>query len=526
MYDLSKRMEESSVMERPYPSITPRRTVAVLAAGLLLAAVHQYFFYTQEYGISVLLFVCLFYMYARLCAPERLRRPITWFGWLALALILLLSLSLALFANPIFAGLNLLLLPCLIVAHITYLFAPQKRDWGDIRLVWDTLDHLIPQTFRHLATAFKLPGTLGYFKMKDQRKQVIGKVLLGLLVSLPLLIIVIALLTSADSGFNQLLMAWQNSLYRGLLIGDGPFRLIYIVVLGLLMFGYIWGFVNPRPDHPAPNIPDYPASVPAEVADFKFEPKLDPIIAATVLLVVNIVYVLFVALQFTYLFSAWQGVLPAGSSYAEYARNGFFELIVVTMINFVLLAIVLTFTGDSGKGLRQFNQILLYVVVGCSAVMLISAFTRLMLYEEAYGYTYIRFVSHAFMIYLAVLLVCAGLRIRFASLPLTKCMIVVSLAAYLAVNYVSMDRIILQQNIERYRVSGNIDVEYLAGLSLDAVPSLLKFSREQGNENLGRELHERWDLLSRQDTSWQSYNAAKAKAFHALKQDVIRQSQN
>lgn len=522
-------------MEWSDPSITPRRTVAVLAAGLLLAAVHQYFFYNQEYGISVSLFICLFYMYARLCAPERLRRPITWFGWLSLTFILLLSLSLALFANPIFAWLNLLLLPCLIVAHITYLFAPQKRDWGDIRLVWDTLDHLIPQTFRHLATAFKLPRTLGYFKMKDQRKQVIGKVLLGLLVSLPLLIIVIGLLTSADSSFNQLLMVWQNSLYRGLLIGDGPFRLIYIVVLGLLMFGYIWGFVNPRPEHPLPNIPADPADsaaehprTPAEVADFKFEAKLDPIITATVLLVVNIVYVLFVALQFTYLFSAWQGVLPAGSSYAEYARNGFFELIAVTVINFVLLAIVLTFTEDSGKGLRQFNQVLLYVVVGCSAVMLVSAFTRLMLYEEAYGYTYIRFLSHAFMLYLAVLLVCAGLRIRFTSVPLAKCMIVVSLAAYLAVNYVSMDRIILQQNIERYRVSGNIDAEYLAGLSLDVVPSLLKFSREHGNENLGRDLHERWDLLSRQDTSWQSYNAAKAKAFHALKQDVIliRQSQN
>ncbi len=158
--------------------------------------------------------------------------------------------------------------------------------------------------------------------------------------------------------------------------------------------------------------------------------------------------------------------------------------------------------------------------------MLVSAFTRLILYEEAYGYTYIRFLSHGFMLYLAVLLACAGLRIHVNSLPLAKCMIVVSLAAYLLVNYVNMDRIILQQNIERYQVSGHIDAEYLAGLSLDTVPSLLKFSREEGNESLRRELHERWDWLSHQDTSWQSYNVAKAKALQALKLDAIRQGQD
>lgn len=521
-------------MERSDYPITPHRTLAVLAAGLALAAVHQYLFYTHGYGISVPLFVCLFYVYARLCAPERLRRPITWFGWLLFALIVLLSLSFVLFANPLFSALNLLLLPCLIVAHVTYLFAPHKRDWGDLRLVQDALDHLIPQALRHLATAAKLPGVLGYFKLKNQRKQAIGKVLLGLLLSLPLLIIVISLLTSADSSFSELLLAVQNSLSGSVSFGEGLFRLLYIVVLGLLLFGYIWGFVSPRPARSALNIPvyladsggDHPAPVPVELTEYKSQFKLDPLIAATVLILVNIVYVLFVSLQFRYLFSAWQGVLPEGSSYAEYARSGFFELIAVTVINFALLAAVLTFTGESGKRLELLNRILLYVVVGCSTVMLISAFTRLLLYEQAYGYTDIRFLSHAFMLYLAVLLLCAAVRIRVASLPLAKCMILVSLSAYLVVNYVNMDRIILEQNVERYRENGNIDREYLASLSLDVVPSLLKFSREEGDASLNAGLHERWDRLSGQEVSWQSYNVAKAKALRALQQDKIRQGQD
>ncbi|MDU4695446.1 MAG: DUF4173 domain-containing protein [Paenibacillus sp.] len=260
-------------------------------------------------------------------------------------------------------------------------------------------------------------------------------------------------------------------------------------------------------------------------------PRLDPLVAATVLILINIVYVLFASLQFSYLFGAWQGALPADQSYAEYARSGFFELIAVSAINFAILAVMLTFGSKAGKGMRRLNDTLLYILVACSAVMLVSAFTRLLLYEEAYGYTYIRFLSHTFMLYLAVLLVCAGLRIRFAALPLAKCFILVSLAAYVAVNYANMDRVIASKNIERYRETGQIDVEYLASLSPDAVPGLLKFSRQTGSEldpqprtELNRRLHERWDHLAKGQPKgeWQSLNLAESQAIKALRKDKAK----
>lgn len=53
--------------------------------------------------------------------------------------------------------------------------------------------------------------------MGDSRKQAAGKVLLGLLIALPLLIVVIGLLTSADSSFDRLLSAipdWLNDSLR------------------------------------------------------------------------------------------------------------------------------------------------------------------------------------------------------------------------------------------------------------------------------------------------------------------------
>lgn len=546
--------------------ISSRRTLTVLAAALVLAAIHQMLFYKHGFGISVPLFVVLFYLYVGLCAPERVRRPISGFGWFSLAAVLLLSLTFAVYANPVFTALNVLALTGLVFAHTTYILNPKGRGWSDLRLIGDTLDHLIPQNLRHLATVFHLARSFTSRKIADRRKQAIGKVLLGLLIAFPLLAIVVGLLTSADSSFDRLLSRipeWLNSSFS---FGDGLFRAIYVLVLGLLLFGYLWGFVSPRPDptpltakplaqptrrtdptqptqptdpidpiNPInPNDPAQPASPiepigPTASGGYPMGvPKIDPLVAATVLILINIVYVLFASLQFSYLFGAWQGQLPAGQSYAEYARSGFFELIAVSAINFAILAGTLTFGGEAGKGMRRLNDTLLYILVGCSAIMLVSAFTRLLLYEEAYGYTYIRFLSHAFMLYLAVLLVCAGLRIRYVALPLAKCFIVISISAYVTVNYANMDRIIAAKNIERYRETGHIDVDYLAGLSPDAVPELLKFSRQAGpgldpepRTQLNRRLHERWDGLTQGEHGWQSSNLAESRAARKLRADRI-----
>ena len=111
--------------------------------------------------------------------------------------------------------------------------------------------------------------------------------------------------------------------------------------------------------------------------------------------------------------------------------------------------------------------------------MLYSAFMRLHLYEQAYGYTYIRFLVHAFMIFLALLLLIAGLRIRYTSIPLLRWYIVLSITAYTAVNYVGMDNRIAELNVERYHKTGSIDTAYLANLSADAIPQLRKFAQEE-----------------------------------------------
>ena len=52
------------------------------------------------------------------------------------------------------------------------------------------------------------------------------------------------------------------------------------------------------------------------------------------------VYTIFIVIQFKYLFSG--GVLPNGLNYSEYARRGFFELVVLSVLNIALISVSYT----------------------------------------------------------------------------------------------------------------------------------------------------------------------------------------
>ncbi|AJS60579.1 DUF4153 domain-containing protein [Paenibacillus sp. IHBB 10380] len=484
---------------------TSNRSLIAFISALVLAVIHQYLFFGHLPGVSYPIFVILLYVYMFLGAQDQMRKR-SWFGYLLFGVIIMLSMTYVLFSNSFFHVLNFVAIPPLIFIHITFMFSSRKRPWYKFRLIVDALDHLIPQSFRHFPTVFNVVRTSSISKMGDQRKVVLGKVMIGLAIALPLLIVVISLLSSADGAFGEMLFSapdWMNNLALDEILIRG----IWTGLFCFAFFGYLWGFIDSKIYVQVSEKPEVD----------RVGWKLDPIILVTVLIAINTVYVMFVVLQFSYLFGAWLGALPEGSSYAEYARSGFFELLAVTIINFVIMLGTLVYSGKEHSLLQKINNMMLYILVGCSGVMLYSAYTRLVLYEEVYGYTTIRFLVHAFMIFLALLLVIAGLRIHFHNIPLAKVYIVISLIAYVVVNYVGMDTIITEKNIERYHVSGAIDVDYLGSLSADAIPLLLELNKEKSGL-IQEHLYERWLELSQQDRQWQSFNLSSYRAEKALEQ--------
>lgn len=102
--------------------------------------------------------------------------------------------------------------------------------------------------------------------------------------------------------------------------------------------------------------------------------------------------------------------------------------------------------------------------------MLISAYLRLVMYEESYGFTVLRLLVHAFMIFLGVLFLLSLVHVWRKRMNLLKPYMIVGLAAYLVINYVNVERLTAQYNIARYEQTGKIDAYYLASLSLMRIP--------------------------------------------------------
>ncbi|WP_336779786.1 DUF4173 domain-containing protein [Paenibacillus illinoisensis] len=528
---------------------SPNRALITLLSALLLAVIHQYLFYGREPGVSYLLFVLLFYAFMYVFARDRIRTLTLIDAWMA-AVVLMLALTFLLFDNELLRVLNFLFVPGLIILHMTYLAGRKRKQWWDLRIIGTSLDHLLPQSIRHWGTIAGIVVKAGGRGMEKSQKAVLVKVLIGLAASFPILIVVVALLTSADGVFNQYLSGFPEWLSHLTLTPGFP-RILWIFIGGILLFSYVWGFVQPMEyeaekrekahwknanllspaavhvsdhDHADQKNTETESSKTVEpkththsIPTGRETLKLDPIIVGTMLFVMNCVYVLFVLVQFSYLFGAGSGHLPSDLSYAEYARSGFAELVLVTSINFLILIVALQCTRPSGRTASIIHQVLLLILVGCTAIMLYSAFMRLHLYEQAYGYTYIRFLVHAFMIFLALLLLIAGLRIRYTSIPLLRWYIVLSLTAYAAVNYVGMDNRIAELNVERYHKTGNIDAAYLANLSADAIPQLRKFAQEEFPA-LKDHLLEREAYMNEREnsSSWPSYNVARHRAAKEL----------
>ncbi|MGH2725277.1 MAG: DUF4173 domain-containing protein [Actinomycetota bacterium] len=206
---------------------------------------------------------------------------------------------------------------------------------------------------------------------------------------------------------------------------------------------------------------------------------LAPIEWMVALGLLDLLFVAFVVVQVAVLFAGHDHVLrTAGLTYAEYAREGFFQLLVAAALTLAVVAGASRWAGPRGDRHRRILEVLLGLLLLLTLVVLASALKRLLLYEEAFGFTRLRISVHAVILWLAgvlVMVMAAGAFRRGRWLP--RAVVGFSAAALLVFNLMNPDALVASRNVERYEEIGRVDLPYLAGLSADAVPSLLGLPR-------------------------------------------------
>ena len=307
-------------------------------------------------------------------------------------------------------------------------------------------------------------------------------ILRGVLITIPLLLLFGLLLSAADTIFSDMLGSAFDWLKFDIFDNFIP-HTFFILLLTWLGAAALWHALTKSEKRLAIQ-PDKPL----------FKPFLGMTETSIALISLNVLFALFLVVQVRYFFAGSANVSIDGFTYAEYARRGFFELVAVAVIASLLYFSLASFTRRDTQAKKRAFSVMAGLLLAQVGVMLISAFQRLRLYEQAYGFTSLRLAAHVFMVFVGLLLlalIIMELTNSFRKLGLV--LMLGCLAFALVMVGLNEDALIAQQNLERAVQGEKLDAAYLVhGLTNDAVPTLFRYLDDA---ELDPELQEKLQLV-------------------------------
>ncbi|MGW2261520.1 DUF4153 domain-containing protein [Streptomyces sp. NPDC001780] len=233
------------------------------------------------------------------------------------------------------------------------------------------------------------------------------------------------------------------------------------------------------------------------------------------LIVLNLLFAAFIAVQLAVLLGGYDEVLArTGLSRAEYARQGFWQLLWVTFLVLVVIALAGRWAPRGGARDRTLVRTVLGVLCALALVVVASALRRMDLYVDAYGLTRLRISVAAVELWLGVVIVLVMVAGAVGGRWLPRAVAASAAASVLAYGLLSPDALVAERNVRLYEQQRKIDVGYFQQLSADAVPALdrlpepLRSCALHGIErNLGGE-DEPWYA-----TSWSEHRAREILAL-------------
>jgi hypothetical protein len=456
----------SSEEPAPKPSVrlTPRDWLALACAlGLALLWIQAFSLdHLAENGnlpgLGAAIFVAAIYAAVLLY----LGREAKWNVWniCLVSGVGLLTLACFIYGDRYVRLINFLLILCGSAPAFFSLSGSAGNPLRKIRVLPETIGLTFRALFGNWDKPFRAAAGLG----GGEKKTFFG-ILVGLLTGLPLLALVIYLLSEADAVFGGLFGALADWLVHI----DAPRALWHIAraVLYTLAFFSALYFLRHTPERKAKSRAE-PSAPPA--APF-----------ATVLCLLNAVYLVFVVIQFAFLFGGAETAAMKGG-FAEYARSGFFQLVAVSAIN--LAAALVTAVWGGGKALLR---ALSFLLLALTCVILFSAFWRMQLYISVYGMSLLRAMTLWAMAFIAVCLALAAVKVRRPAFRFWPFFAAVGLAGWIVFNFVNIDARIADYNVDAY-LNGRlaeVDILYLSSLSPDVLPALERLQAEVDGDYTG-----------------------------------------
>lgn len=284
----------------------------------------------------------------------------------------------------------------------------------------------------------------------------------GSLLAVPLVIVLIALLGSADP-----IIRWGTDRIAAWLPDwSFPPRLVFFIFLLTLTLGANTLGLRQL----VAKLPQFPAVT--------TRPTIGLTEQRMVLWSAIAVLWLFVALQVSYLIHPPPAVIGTGITFAEFARRGFGELsVATTLVTAIIIILEYARPQQATERDRTTLRRLEIALIVALELVLLSAFRRVLLYEEAYGFTAGRVVAQTYMIAMGVALAALAWEIWRGKISVSfgRRVAEIALASFTVLVFWNHERWIVNKNIDRGRDTGKFDAHYATVLmSRDAIPTLVR----------------------------------------------------
>lgn len=449
--------------------------------SILFGLVYTLFLYNNFYGITYPFFVILLDGFAVFVMRHK-GIEIKKGTKLLIGASLLVSLSGFFTASAIIFAFNrwaIVLLSSILVLHQVY----DDNKWNIGKYVGSIMSYLLSScccigyVFSHLYYYFK--------NVKSKRMKNLGMVLLGAVIGVPMVILLAALLAQADMVFKNM---FDQFLYNYL----NPWtmcKIIFKMVLGTVgIYSLICGAAM--------------RNINEQVKDRR---NSQPVAAISCMVIIAVMYVIFSGVQIIYLFLG-KGVLPEGVTYSSYARQGFFQLLAVAVINLIMVLCCIKYFKKS----RILNGILLIICL-CTYIMIGSAVYRMILYVGQYQFTFLRIFVLWFLAMLSILMVGVTVIIYRNEFPLFRYCLITVTSFYLVFVWMRPDYVIASYNVSHMTPNNKYEtVQYLTGhLSADAASVIAQID---GIDSMKKEYFDRIHWQGRKMT-FKSYNLSYGRAL-------------
>ena len=477
--------------------------------SFILSIVHSILFYGQRKGISVFLFTitALFFFIKILQKEGKIKNKNALFISIP---IIILSATYFIFNNVFFYIMNFIVI--LVLFFIMLIIAvlgelkPENLfknlcilSFGPFEEINNSREE-IAKTFIKKEESEETPN-----------KHLVKQMLKSLLISLPILILILILLSTADETFAKI---FNNpfekicDLLSDTSISEIIFRIIIIFALSFYFIGIILKIVNNKLEN--------------EPKEGKKGINIQEITLSTLLTLLNLIYLIFAGVQFIHIIEQMKN--PSITNFANYARTGFFQLMFVSIINFIIILISKNNKKEISAGIRKYIKIMNVALAIFTIIILITSVLRMKLYEKEYGYTFLRLMVYWIQITEVILIIPTIIYILKEKFQFFKYFLTITVTMYVIINFVNIDYIIAKGNIDRYfstiGAKKEIDFYYLEySTSTDAIPEiirLLKTTDEELKMQVNEYLIYEYRNLIYNNNSWQGFNISRKNAIKEL----------